>query len=120
MREKIDCFLPCDDLMQVQQTIAQLRNSRTVQNIFLLVNSPLEEIKDARQITVDNLTGSNTLMQMAENAKAEYVLIMTKPTNITLGQSALARMLRVASDSNAAMVSLAVSATISTSAASGW
>ena len=104
MREKIDCFLPCDDLSLAQQTITQLRNSRTVQNIFLLVNSPLDEIKDARQITVDNLTSSNTLMRMAENAKADYVLIMTKQASITLGQGALVRMLRVASDSNAAMV----------------
>ena len=104
MREKIDCFLPCDDLSQAQQTINQLRNSRTVQNIYLLGNSPLDEIKDARQITVDNLTSSNTLMRMAENAKADYVLIMTKQASITLGQGALVRMLRVASDSNAAMV----------------
>ena len=104
MREKIDCFLPCDDLSLAQQTITQLRNSRTVQNIYLLVNSPLDDIKDARQITVDNLTSSNTLMRMAENAKADYVLIMTKQASITLGQGALVRMLRVASDSNAAMV----------------
>ncbi len=104
MREKIDCFLPCDDLSLAQQTIDQLRNSRTVQNIFLLVNSPLEDVKDARQITVDNLTSSNTLMRMAENAQADYVLIMTKSTSFTLGQGALVRMLRVASDSNAAMV----------------
>ena len=104
MREKIDCFLPCDDLSLAQQTINQLRSSRTVQNIYLLVNSPLDEIKDARQITVDNLTSSNTLMRMAENAKADYVLIMTKQASITLGQGALVRMLRVASDSNAAMV----------------
>ena len=104
MREKIDCFLPCDDLSLAQQTIDQLRNSRTVQNIFLFVNSPLEDVKDARQITVDNLTSSNTLMRMAENAQADYVLIMTKSTSITLGQGALVRMLRVASDSNAAMV----------------
>ncbi len=104
MREKIDCFLPCDDLSLAQQTINQLRNSRTVQNIYLLVNSPLDDIKDARQITVDNLTSSNTLMRMAENAKADYVLIMTKQASITLGQGALVRMLRVASDSNAAMV----------------
>ena len=104
MREKIDCFLPCDDLSLAQQTITQLRNSRTVQNIYLLVNSPLDEIKDARQITVDNLTSSNTLMRMAENAQADYALIMTKQASITLGQGALVRMLRVASDSNAAMV----------------
>ena len=104
MREKIDCFIPCNDQLLAQQTIAQLRNSRTVQNIFLMVSTPLEDIKDAYQITVDNLTSSNTLMRIAENAQADYVLIMTKSTSITLGQGALARMLRVASDSNASMV----------------
>ena len=104
MREKIDCFVPCDDPSLAQAAIAQLRNSRTVQNIFLLVNTPQKDIKDATQLTVGNLTGSSTLMQVSESAKADYSLIMTKPASITLGQGALARMLRVASDSNAAMV----------------
>ena len=104
MREKIDCFLPCDDRLVAENIITQLRNSRTVQNIYLLVNTPIDDVDDAHQIIVDNLTSSNTLMKMAENANADYVLIMTKPTSITLGQGALARMLRVASDSNAPMV----------------
>jgi SpoIID/LytB domain protein len=43
-------------------------------------------------------------MQVAENAKADYVLLLTKPVKVSLGQGALDRMLRVASDSNAAMV----------------
>ena len=45
------------------------------------------------------------LMQVAENAKADYVLLLTKPVKVSLGQGALDRMLRLASDSNAAMVS---------------
>ena len=107
MREKIDCFLPYDG--QITQDIAiQLRGSRTVQNIFLMTSSAQAElpeaISDARWLKVGNLTSSNTMMEVAENAKADYVLLMTKVAKLTIGQQALERMLRVASDSNAAMV----------------
>ena len=104
MREKIDCFLPCDDPEVARQTIAQLRGSRTVQNIFLMVSTEIPPVSDARQLKVTGLTGSSTLMQIAENAKADYILLVTKPTCLTIGEGALSRMLRVAGDSNAAMV----------------
>ena len=89
MREKIDCFLPALDERVAEDIVSQLRNSKTVQNITLLET---------------NLLSSNALMQVAENAKADYVLLLTKPVKVQLGQGALDRMLRVASDSNAAMV----------------
>ena len=57
-----------------------------------------------QQITVDNLTSSNTLMSIAENAKADYALLQTKSTRLTIGDRAMERMLRVASDADAAMV----------------
>ena len=89
MREKIDCFLPAMDKRVAEGIISQLRNSKTVQNITQLESG---------------LMSSNALMQVAENAKADYVLLLTKPVKVVLGQGALDRMLRVASDSNAAMV----------------
>ena len=109
MREKIDCFLPCDDMTGAIRTVAQLRASKTVQHIFLLTSSPqptegIEALKGCQQLTVDNLTGSNTLMTIAENAKADYVLLQTKPMRVELGEHALERILRVASDSDAPMV----------------
>jgi SpoIID/LytB domain protein len=72
-----------------EEIFSQLRNSKTVQNITQLESG---------------LMSSNALMQVAENAKADYVLLLTKPVKVVLGQGALDRMLRVASDSNAAMV----------------
>ena len=89
MREKIDCFLPAVDEHMTEDLVSQLRNSKTIQNITLLETS---------------LQSSNALMQVAENAKADYVLLLTKPVRVSLGQGALDRMLRVACDSNAAMV----------------
>ena len=89
MREKIDCFLPAMDERVAEGIISQLRNSKTVQNITQLESG---------------LMSSNALMQVAENAKADHALLLTKPVKVVLGQGALDRMLRVASDSNAAMV----------------
>ena len=109
MREKIDCFLPCDDLRSTAKTVMQLRGSKTVQNIFLLVSEPLpadsdEALRKCKTLAVDNLTSSNSLMTIAENAKADYVLLQTKPVSLELGEGAMERILRVASDSDASMV----------------
>ena len=89
MREKIDCFLPQGDAKVMEEMAVQLRNSKAVQNVITMETG---------------LMSSNALMQVAENAKADYVLLLTKPVKVTLGQGALDRMLRVASDSNATMV----------------
>ena len=43
-------------------------------------------------------------MSIAENAQADYVLLQTQPRQIQIGEDALERMLRVASDSDAAMI----------------
>ena len=105
MREKIDCFLPCSDFQAVAPIIAQLRASKTIQNICLLTSDPLPKKahSDWQQLQVDNLSSSNTLMSIAENAKADYVLLQTKPTQLILGEGALDRLLRIASDADAAM-----------------
>ena len=106
MREKIDCFLPCSTPDVMGKTVAQLRASKAVQNIFLLTTKPDcgNDMEDISALQVNNLTSSNTLMSIAENAHAEYTLIQTKDTAINLGEGALDRLLRVATDSNAAMV----------------
>ena len=109
MREKIDCFLPCGDLKATRDIVTQLRGSKTIQHIFLLVTEPLtdeqtSELTDCQQIKIESLSSTSMLMNIAENAKADYVLLQTKPTQLQIGMGALDRMLRIASDSDAAMV----------------
>ena len=76
MREKIDCFLPCSNLESARSVVAQIKGSKTIQHICLLVNQPfgddVGELSDCQQIVVNDLTSSNTLMAIAENAKADY------------------------------------------------
>ena len=102
MREKIDCFLACDNSESSLSQVLQFSESKTVQNIFLMVADSVDS--SLPQICVDSLTSTKAMQAVAERAKADYVLLQTKPVQITLGQHALERMLWVASDSDAAMV----------------
>ena len=108
MREKIDCFLPCNDLESARDVVAQIKGSKTIQNICLLVNSPLDEgddsLSDCQQIVVSDLTSSQTLAAIANEAKAEYALLQIRPRQIQMGRGGLDRMLRIATDSDAAMI----------------
>ena len=108
MRQKIDCFLACNSIADVEKTIAQLRDNKTVHHIYLVTNEQFAQQqdipKDCRLLVVDNLTSTKTMMRIAENANADYVLLSIKAVPVTLGASAMERMLQVACDSNAAMV----------------
>ncbi|MBQ8657287.1 MAG: DUF4922 domain-containing protein [Prevotella sp.] len=113
MRQKIDCFIACNQPADAMPTIAQLRDNKTIHNIFLLTAATTTSKQDTQEtalpkdcqlLTVQNLTSSQTMLRIAENAAADYVLLLTKAVPIVLGASALERMLRVARDSNAAMV----------------
>ena len=108
MRQKIDCFLACASLDDLNEEIARLGNSRTIQNIYLLTADADEDAYDAPEgcalLEVDWPTSSDTIRKIAATATAEYALLLTKPTRLSIGQTALERMLRVACDSNAAMV----------------
>ena len=108
MREKIDCFLPCNDLESARDVVAQIKGSKTIQHIYLLVNADLGELDgalcDCEQIVVNDLTSSATIAAIAANAKADYALLQIRPREIQMAKGTLDRMLRIASDSDAAMI----------------
>lgn len=99
MREKIDLFLPCDDLQEARFTTIDLHEDKTVQHINLLVNADFAALHPVPEgctfIAVDRLESSNTVESIAENTDADYVLICTKNTDIQWGNLALERFLRV-------------------------
>ena len=104
MRQKIDCFITCNRTEDAEKTVAQLRDNKTVHHIFLLSKERGETKDECHLLNVENVTSTQTMMRIAENAAADYVLFCTKAVPIQLGPSALERMLQVASDSGAAMV----------------
>ncbi|MBP3776141.1 MAG: DUF4922 domain-containing protein [Prevotella sp.] len=107
MKQKIDCFLACQSVESLSETIAQLRQSPAVRHIYLMVQKDLvgsEAPQDCTLLVVEQLQSSQYVMQIAEHAVASYTLLVTKPTPVSLGVTALERMLLVAEDTHAAMV----------------
>ena len=108
MREKIDLFLPCEDLEVAQEALTELHDNKTVQHINLLVSSDfaaLHQVPDGCTfVVIDRLESSNTVTSIAENTDADYVIICTKTTPIQWGLYALERFLRTADDTGAVMI----------------
>jgi SpoIID/LytB domain protein len=108
MRQKIDLFLPCEDLDVAQEALLELHDNKTVQHINLLVSADFaasHQVPDSCTfIVVDRLESSNTVRSIAENTDADYVIICTKATPIRWGLYALERFLRTADDTGAVMV----------------
>ena len=108
MREKIDCFMPCACLADVEDTLHTLRLSKTIQHINLLIgessNISHNNAEDCTIIKIGNLMSTKTLLDIEEHTDADFVLLSLKPTPVSLGLHALDRLLRVATDSGAGMV----------------
>lgn len=108
MRQKIDLFLPCEDLDVAQEALLELHDNKTVQHINLLVSADFaasHQVPDGCTfIVVDRLESSNTVSSIAENTDADYVIICTKATPIRWGLYPLERFLRTADDTGAVMV----------------
>ena len=79
MRGKIDIFLPCSDVSTVSPLLSQLRNSRIIQQIVLLVSEDTANVGEApentRMVAVDNMFSSKTIRNVAENVQADYAVL---------------------------------------------
>ena len=108
MREKIDLFLPCEYIDDAQKALSVLHEYKTVQHIHFLVSADFAAHHQVPEgctfVITDRLESSNTLVSIAENTDADYVMICTRHTTIGWGNNTLERFLRVADDTDAVMV----------------
>lgn len=108
MRQTIDCFLACRDIADVTPLVTQLRHSSSIRHIYLIVSEGtttyVEAPQDCTLVMTDNMVSSKFVMQVAKHAMADYILLSLKAQPLTLGSSALERLLLTASDEYAAMV----------------
>lgn len=108
MREKIDLFLPCEYIDDAQNTLSVLHEYKTVQHIHFLVSADFAAHHQVPEgctfVITDRLESSNTIVSIAENTDADYVMICTRHTTIGWGNNTLERFLRVADDTDAVMV----------------
>ena len=108
MREKIDLFLPFEALEKGEETLLELHENKTVQHINLLVSSDFASQHQVPEgctfVVIDRMESSNTVMSIAENTDADYLLLCTRMTSVCWGLYALERFLRTADDTGAVMV----------------
>lgn len=108
MREKIDLFLPCEYIDDAQNALSVLHEYKTVQHIHFLVSADFAAHHQVPEgctfVITDRLESSNTIVSIAENTDADYVIICTRHTTIGWGNNTLERFLRVADDTDAVMV----------------
>ena len=108
MREKIDLFLPFEALEKGEETLLELHENKTVQHINLLVSSDFASQHQVPEgctfVVIDRIESSNTVMSIAENTDADYLLLCTRMTSVRWGLYALERFLRTADDTGAVMV----------------
>lgn len=108
MREKIDLFLPFEALEKGEETLLELHENKTVQHINLLVSSDFASQHQVPEgctfVVIDRMESSNTLMSIAENTDADYLLLCTRMASVRWGLYALERFLRTADDTGAVMV----------------
>ena len=103
---KISCFITCKRPGPVNRTIRELESHPVVDRVFLVgTGSAPKGVKIHGFIEEELIFSTAALRKIAAHASdSEYVLFVTSPRGITLGQFGLERMVSLAEDTGATMV----------------
>ena len=101
---KINCFIPYESPLQAKRTVRNLQAMGCVARIYLLATQAAEPLDGCEMLQVDSLFGTSTVRLIACHADSPYTLIYMKYTPLEWGLYALERLLRIADDSNAALL----------------
>lgn len=105
MVKRVTCFVPYQDKAQVVDTIKGLQEIDVIGKIFLLAtDASVEPLEGCEILTIDSLKSTESVKKIAQKADSEYALIYMKEPTLVLGMFAMERMLKVADDTQAAMV----------------
>jgi len=105
MSGKIICFIPFGTNEETVVTVRELRKSALVSKIYVVCSQELETPIQGVEILVgDVLTSGKIIHQIAQKSDSEYVLIYTKTSALTMGQSAIERFAQVAADTQSGLV----------------
>jgi len=105
MTKCVNCFIPYQDKAQVEQTVKGLKESMLVNKIYLLsTQASAEQFEGCEIVHIESLKCTPAIKKIAERSDSQFSLIYTKESTLVLGLFALERMVKLASDANAAMV----------------
>lgn len=105
MKKTINCFIPFASAEQAKDTVEELKKNDFTGKIYLLKNEDSNgTIEGCEEIMIDSLNSSDSMKKIAKAADSDYILIYTKYNSLKMGLFAQERMVKLAEDSNAAMV----------------
>ncbi len=105
MENKIDCFLPYGGMESLQTTVASLRESHLIGNIWVLTNDmsiPLPE--GCTPFLADSIQSTITMCRIIKYCTTPYFIIYFKDTPLKMGYRAVERMYDIALATDARMV----------------
>ncbi len=99
---KINCFIPADNFAGVSEMINELQANPSVENIYLPENIVAEAGEKAKPFSFENLSGTETIRAISDASNGvDYLLMLTKTTDVKLGQFAVERMVEAAESTGA-------------------
>ncbi|PKO98097.1 MAG: glycosyl transferase [Bacteroidetes bacterium HGW-Bacteroidetes-8] len=105
MTKCVNCFIPYQDKAQVEQTVKGLKESMLVNKIYLLsTQASAQQIEGCEIVHIESLKCTPAIKKIAERSDSQFSLIYTKESTLVLGLFALERMVKLATDTSAAMV----------------
>lgn len=100
MDNSINCFLPTISSEHAAVMTDRLSHEALVKETFILST---EECKTEsyKTISVNNFTSTETLKAISEYADTPYILLFNKIAEVEIGEGAIQRLLKIASDTQA-------------------
>lgn len=93
MKKTINCFIPLGDKASVQQTLASLKESKLVNNIFLLsCTSGETQMEGYPILSIDGMNSTQMFEQIIKHTHVPYIMLYTQTAPLRLGYKALERM----------------------------
>ena len=103
---RIDCFIPYGTDDRPGELVEALQTSESVHHLYGLVdeNRPHNLPDSCTAVAVNGLFSTQTFLRIAELCEADYCLLYQKTLPLQLGYHAMERLIRVADDTQAAMI----------------
>ncbi len=93
MKKAINCFIPYENGLSVQRTVASLRQTGLVGRIYLLSSGTEEkEFEGCPVISIGTPNSTDTFRTIARHADTPYTLLYTKTSPLEMGYRGLERM----------------------------
>jgi hypothetical protein len=102
---RVSAFLSYNGYDYTKGLVEQLKQTGFVKDIYLVSANPeVEAIEGCKILHCDSLQSSATVKKIAQESVCDYTLILTKDTEVELGQFAIERMISVADDTQAGLI----------------